>query len=510
MAQTRPDFVENIRIAMVDNSNYPTIAGQPMPSDMEDELTDSMARLANPIWDMVASWALGLEGDEFPDERVLADDGDTLPGFLEDKVDKLTLDVNTSIHKMYVKESPLATDTTRGGIMIGSQPFLFLAGSHLQLNAEEDPLLVGGNDMVPTSRAVKLYVDGVLTALGGGGDMLKSTYDTDDNGVVDDSERLDNQLPSYYLNWTNFTNTPTTIATYGITDAYTITEIDDFFEGEASGKKQVDWDRIVNPPDILTISNEANNRVMTSDGTSTGLNAEASLTFDGSTLWVDGDTEIIGSLLINGGVGTLDTGLMFGDGDTGIYEGVDDTLYFAFAGNQRYIFQSNGINFNVGNNRLFLYNVDPTGTQPVYTFNDDFDTGIGRNAADTLSLISGATEVMQLGLSGAIYLPTLGDDDTEDHVIAIDDTTGLLTKRSVASITSGSSNVTSGTESITGGSSSQKISFTDIGTVDYSLNITAYDSSGIQVFPVIVVFYTDGFSIQVDFDCTLHYIVNIN
>jgi hypothetical protein len=36
--------------------------------------------------------------------------------------------------------------------------------------------------------------------------------------------------------------------------------------------------------------------------------------------------------------------------------------------------------------------------------------------------------------AGAIYMQQLGSDDTEDHVIAIDDGTGLLTKRSVASI----------------------------------------------------------------------------
>ena len=33
----------------------------------------------------------------------------------------------------------------------------------------------------------------------GAGDMTKDTYDTDDSGVVDDSERLGGQLPSYYM-----------------------------------------------------------------------------------------------------------------------------------------------------------------------------------------------------------------------------------------------------------------------------------------------------------------------
>jgi hypothetical protein len=37
--------------------------------------------------------------------------------------------------------------------------------------------------------------------------MLKSVYDTTDSGVVDDSQRLDNQLPAYYLDRTNHTGT---------------------------------------------------------------------------------------------------------------------------------------------------------------------------------------------------------------------------------------------------------------------------------------------------------------
>jgi len=35
-------------------------------------------------------------------------------------------------------------------------------------------------------------------------------------------------------------------------------------------------------------------------------------------------------------------------------------------------------------------------TIPIYRFNDDVDTGIGRGAADQLSLIAGATELMRL------------------------------------------------------------------------------------------------------------------
>jgi hypothetical protein len=43
-----------------------------------------------------------------------------------------------------------------------------------------------------------LWVDSHINAYTDG-DMLKSVYDTDDTGVVDDSQRLGGQLPAYYL-----------------------------------------------------------------------------------------------------------------------------------------------------------------------------------------------------------------------------------------------------------------------------------------------------------------------
>jgi len=43
---------------------------------------------------------------------------------------------------------------------------------------------------------------------------------------------------------------------------------------------------------------------------------------------------------------------------------------------------------------------------------------------------------------GTIFFPNLGDNDTEDHLLAINDSTGLLTKRSVSSLVVGGGNVT--------------------------------------------------------------------
>ena len=72
--------------------------------------------------------------------------------------------------------------------------------------------------------ATKKYVDDSIS-FAGGGDMLKTVYDTNDNGVVDNSQALSGQGASYYLDWTNFTGTPTTVSGYGITDVYTTNQL---------------------------------------------------------------------------------------------------------------------------------------------------------------------------------------------------------------------------------------------------------------------------------------------
>lgn len=51
------------------------------------------------------------------------------------------------------------------------------------------------------------------------GDMSKTTYDTTNNGVVDNSERLNNQLPAFYLSRTNHTGTQDVSTITGLTKA---------------------------------------------------------------------------------------------------------------------------------------------------------------------------------------------------------------------------------------------------------------------------------------------------
>jgi len=87
--------------------------------------------------------------------------------------------------------------------------------------------------------------------------------------------------------------------------------------------------------------------------------------------------------------------MAFGDGDTGFYESADDTLAFAGDGNvaayfNRYYMRGTGegrfrLDFGVS-----AYN------DPLYCFRADDDTGIGRAAADQLSLIAGGVEGIRL------------------------------------------------------------------------------------------------------------------
>ena len=53
--------------------------------------------------------------------------------------------------------------------------------------------VVNDDTKIPTSGAIVDYVTGL-----GGGDMTKAEYDSNGDGVVDDSDKLGGQLPSYY------------------------------------------------------------------------------------------------------------------------------------------------------------------------------------------------------------------------------------------------------------------------------------------------------------------------
>lgn len=313
MAWTEQEFLDALNVSLVNNSPFATLAGQGMPAQMQEEMLDAMERFANPIYSFVESWAINPSIVELS-YKIKTDIDDPLPGYLEDKIDQETIVLDEATRRILVASVPPATGDISGGVKIGAQPYLYMQNGYLMLNAEANRLLLGGDNMVPTSRAVKLYVDSVVQGLSGGsgsGDMTKAVYDTDDTGVVDDAEKLGTQLPSYYLSWANFTDIPTTISGYGITDVYTESEIDAFFEGENLGKKQVDWDNIVDKDTVVEVSGLPLNNQVAIFLTSNTIEGSNNLLFDGTDLSVGGSilVDVIDELTIDTGV-TIEGGLI--------------------------------------------------------------------------------------------------------------------------------------------------------------------------------------------------------
>lgn len=237
------------------------------PGDPEYNMTlDLIKNIASPVHEHVVSWWNETGGGIFPDEKVKMHINDPVSGYLSDKIDGNTIRYDTSTNKLYVSAIPLASNNIRGGIKVGAtaSSVLYMAGEELMLRVNTEQSLSSQDNEVPSCRAVKLYVDNTLqniTINGGIGDMLKSTYDSNNNGVVDNSERLSGQLPNYYLNWGNFTNTPTTLAGYGINDVYTKSNL------QTQGQAQVYWGNITYLP--TTLAGYGINDVYTKDNLKT-------------------------------------------------------------------------------------------------------------------------------------------------------------------------------------------------------------------------------------------------
>ena len=93
--------------------------------------------------------------------------------------------------------------------------------------------------------------------------------------------------------------------------------------------------------------------------------------------------------------------LAFGDGDTGLYESVDDNLHVAIGGSSKYNITATVINAALGDS-WGLLREDTTATNPVLVPKyNDLDTGIGSSGADALSLIIGGIEGLRLTESGS-------------------------------------------------------------------------------------------------------------
>jgi hypothetical protein len=82
----------------------------------------------------------------------------------------------------------------------GSLPSVYDQSAHVaDASAHVTPDERDGLDNSPSTINAQNPVASIADiAASGGGDMLKATYDTDDNGIVDNSEKLGGQEPSFY------------------------------------------------------------------------------------------------------------------------------------------------------------------------------------------------------------------------------------------------------------------------------------------------------------------------
>jgi len=103
--------------------------------------------------------------------------------------------------------------------------------------------------------------------------------------------------------------------------------------------------------------------------------------------------------------------IAFGDGDTGFYEGADDSLRVAIAGTNSYQFTATYFAGSAASSAA-LVNIASTATVPSLIPNQsDLNTGIGRAGGDLLSLVAGGVEGIRIngtsGVSASIDLKGL-------------------------------------------------------------------------------------------------------
>jgi len=155
---------------------------------------------------------------------------------------------------------------------------------------------------------------------------------------------------------------------------------------------------------------------------STGSTLGMTLRSSGNVgIWTSSPQSILNINWWAGGLGSLATWLTFGDGDTGIYEALDDRL--AIDPVNRLLIRTNGIDYwTFAGNTLYpswgigarITAIEPSSTVPtIIPRNIDTNSGLGSTADDAISLIAGGVEgiritetagVIQNNLAGSVYI----------------------------------------------------------------------------------------------------------
>lgn len=123
--------------------------------------------------------------------------------------------------------------------------------------------------------------------------------------------------------------------------------------------------------------------------------------------------------------------LGFGDGDTGLYEDIDDRLKFAAGGALRMSISStvdiNSVDLlSDANGSFALQRTGQSSTTPSHSFKNDLDTGVGTPGANQLSLIAGAAEVVNIANDGTSNTATVKGSATQaGSLFVVEDSAGV-------------------------------------------------------------------------------------
>lgn len=149
-----------------------------------------------------------------------------------------------------------------------------------------------------------------------------------------------------------------------------------------------------------------------------------------------------------GGVGTSGA-IFWGDGDTGLYESLDDEFKFRIAGTDYWGMDTLGFYRNLASGG-YIKTGAASGTNPCFTFKDDVDTGLGHYGADALSLVVGGVEALRL--TEATSLVTVastaawGLTTSTRDVLTLTTSTGKFLYTSVGSYIDNNGDFQSGTQ----------------------------------------------------------------
>jgi len=174
---------------------------------------------------------------------------------------------------------------------------------------------------------------------------------------------------------------------------------------------------------MSTIKSSDEHLTLNADGSSKDIKFQANGVEKGSlssagvmtaTSFAGSGASLTGVLPLAGGTmtgnivfATQGQGIMFGDGDTGFKESGDDSLQVHLAGSNVFLFSgSEGRMRAPSTGAVNVLNAAGSASAPVYSFNDDNNTGMYRAAADTIAFTTAGSERSRITSGGDVLIGT--------------------------------------------------------------------------------------------------------